>query len=153
MEPLNKIIKRIEDKGLLTSCAPISTNGSSTLSRLQGGEVVNPNDAALQKELVTAFWTKLQKPEILLPDSMYRVLAREVLSEAARREWTKEDLQGSIRYFIFNVQVFGNRIEVASFFSEYTPPKVYTYQETLELGNKNFEPVTIDGRVFFKRKQ
>lgn len=106
----------------LSLTLPQSVSGGDSrqpllLSRLTGKAVIDPNDAAMQFRVVQAFWAKLQRPDVLEPDSPYRPLARQVLEQAAELQWTAEDLEAGCKRFQAAEQ-FGDRIEIAKFFKQ-----------------------------------
>lgn len=106
----------------LSLTLPQSVSGGDSrqpllLSSLTGKAVIDPNDAAMQFRVVQAFWAKLQRPDVLEPDSPYRPLARQVLEQAAELQWTAEDLEAGCKRFQAAEQ-FGDRIEIAKFFKQ-----------------------------------
>lgn len=110
-----------EEREQSTTLSLSGKNGESNLplllSQTSGKPVVDPNDPALQFRVAQAFWAKLQRPDVLQPDSPYRPLAVQILEQAAELGWTADDLEAGCKRFQAAEQ-FGDRIEIAKFFKQ-----------------------------------
>ncbi len=109
------------ERGQLTTLSQSASNGASNLplllSQTSGKPIVSSSDEALQFRVLQAFWAKLQRPDVLTPDSPYRPLAVQVLEQAAELGWTADDLEAGCKRFQAAEQ-FGDRIEIAKFFKQ-----------------------------------
>lgn len=126
-----------EEREALPITSQTNGNGDShlplLLSQISGKPVVNPNDERCQYRVLRAFWAKLQRADILSPDTPYRMLAVQVLEQAAELRWTADDLEAGCKRFQAAEQ-FGERIEIAKFFG-HTAETLYPYSWVLEQVN------------------
>ena len=126
-----------EEREQSTTLSLSGKNGESNLplllSQTSGKPVVDPNDPALQFRVAQAFWAKLQRPDVLQPDSPYRPLAVQILEQAAELGWTADDLEAGCKRFQAAEQ-FGDRIEIAKFFKQ-AAETLHPYSWVLEQVN------------------
>lgn len=96
-----------------------------------GQSVLDPTDTDLQKRVQGSFWVKLQRSEVADPESNYRLLAINILERAREKNYSASDMERACRRFELS-QMYGDRIEVASFFDE-EPEQLYPYSWTQRL--------------------
>lgn len=91
---------------------------------------MNPDDLSAQFRICRSFWIKIQDKEALEIESNYRFLAVAVLKRAAAEMWTREDLEKACERYETTKQ-YGNKIEIADFFTSKAVEKFLSYREVL----------------------